>query len=131
MTPQMALESAALDDAVQLSGAAEGSMALAGSRVGQKLYFPSALLMEQMPAGLGAIGRVPRLMDMTGTDHAARVEEYVEVIRKTAKVFEVHTCQQGTLEEHDKYMVWLDGWACLSDFGKFVEVDATVRARPL
>ena len=37
-------------------------VALAGARVGQKLYMPSALLAKQLPAGLRAMQRVPRLM---------------------------------------------------------------------
>ena len=36
----------------------------AGRRVGQKLYLPSALLARQLPAGLGAMQRVPRLLDI-------------------------------------------------------------------
>ena len=71
-------------------------VALAGARVGQKLYMPSALLAKQLPAGLGAMQLVPRLMDLEADDDAERLEMYIATIRRTARVFEVTNCKQET-----------------------------------
>ena len=100
--------------------------ALASSRVGQKQFMPTALLAQHMPAGLGAMCSVPRLGDMQAETEAARLEEYIMTIRRTARVFEVCDCKQATFVEHDKYMTWVDGWAYLSGFGKYVVVDHEV-----
>ena len=97
-------------------------VALAGARVGQKLYMPSALTAKQLPAGLGAMQRVPRLMDLEADDDAERLELYIATIRRTARVFEVTQCKQETAVEHDLYMGWVNTWACLSGFGNYVVV---------
>ena len=104
-------------------------VALAGARVGQKLYLPSALLARQLPAGLGAMQRVPRLLDIEADGEAARLELYISAIRRTARVFEVSQCKHETAVEHDFYMGWINSWACLSGFGSFVVVDEQVSAR--
>ena len=58
--------------------------ALAGSRVGQKQYLPTALLKQHLPGGIAAMGRVPRLMDMDADGEAARLQEYIMTIRRAA-----------------------------------------------
>jgi hypothetical protein len=102
--------------------------ALGGSRIGQKAFLPTALLKQHLPAGMGSMTRVPRLMDIEAENDAARLEEYIATIRRTAKVFEICECKEKTLEEHDLYMVWLNSWACLSGFGSYVIVDEKVCA---
>ena len=107
-----------------LGGQAAGGevAALAGARIGQKLYMPSALLANQLPAGLGSMTRVPRLMDLAAEDDAARLELYINTIRRTARVFEVGNCKTETAVEYDCYMGWINTWLCLSGFGSFVTV---------
>ena len=96
-------------------GAGTGEVvALAGARVGRLLYMPSALLAAHLPAGLGGMLRVPRLMEMEADDDAARLEAYIVSIRRTARVFEVNQSAQATLERNDSHMVWVNSWASLS-----------------
>ena len=113
---------------VEAAPAAGEVVALAGARVGQKLYMPSALLAKQLPAGLGAMQRVPRLLDIEAETDSARLELYVATIRRTARVFEIGQLKQETAVEHDFYMGWVNTWACLSGFGSFVVVDEKVSA---
>ena len=58
-----------MDGSMALMAMEEGAgtgevVALAGARVGRLLYMPSALLAAHLPAGLGGMLRVPRLMEM-------------------------------------------------------------------
>jgi hypothetical protein len=100
--------------------------ALGGSRVGQKEFLPTALLKQHLPAGMGSMTSVPRLMDIEAENDVARLAEYVATIRRTARVFEVCNCKEQTLMEHDSYIVWLNSWACLSGFGNFLVVNEEV-----
>ena len=123
-------EEEAAQDGAGEEAAQEASQvgALGGSRIGQKEYLPTALLKQHLPAGMGSMTRVPRLMDIEAENDAARLDEYIATIRRTAKVFEVCECKEKTLQEHDLYMVWLNTWACLSGFGSYVVVDEEVCA---
>ena len=38
------------------------------------LYFPTALIVDQLPAGLASVGHVPALQAMPAKTHAAKVE---------------------------------------------------------
>ena len=76
--------------------------------------------------GLGSMTRVPRLMDLAAEDDAARLELYINTIRRTARVFEVGNCKTETAVEYDCYMGWINTWLCLSGFGSFVTVDDQV-----
>ena len=124
-----------MDGSMALMATEEGAgtgevVALAGARVGRLLYMPSALLAAHLPAGLGGMLRVPRLMEMEADDDAARLEAYIVSIRRTARVFEVNQSAQATLERNDSHMVWVNSWASLSGFGSFVVVDLEVRCSP-
>ena len=46
---------------------------LAAAKLSKKLYMPSALVKERMPAGLGELQTVPRLMDSKAKTPAARL----------------------------------------------------------
>ena len=37
------------------------------------LYFPTALIVDQLPAGLASVGQVPALQAMPAKTHAAKV----------------------------------------------------------
>jgi hypothetical protein len=100
--------------------------ALGGSRIGQKDFLPTALLKQHLPAGMGSMRSVPRLMDIEAENDVARLADYVATIRRTARVFEICNCKEQTLIEHDSYMVWLNSWACLSGFGNFLVVNEEV-----
>ena len=65
--------------------ASTGALASAGVN---KLYMPTALLKQQLPSGMGSIERVPSMADGIGDSYASRLEEYVNAIRATARIFE-------------------------------------------
>ena len=81
-------------------------------------YRPTAMIKPLMPAGATSLETVPMLEG----DHfhcersEAEIEQYVTEIRRTAKLFVKLNCKEGTLAEHDKYMIWIDSWARLSGF---------------
>ena len=54
--------------------------ALGGSRIGQKDFLPTALLKQHLPAGMGSMRSVPRLMDIEAENDVARLAEYVATI---------------------------------------------------
>ena len=83
-------------------------------------------MAKQLPAGLGAMLRVPRLMDLEADDDAERLELYITTIRRTARVFGITQCKQETAVEHDFYMGWVNTMACLSGFGNYVVVEEKV-----
>ena len=58
---------------------------------------------------------------------AEQVQKYEENIRSASSTFVSHHLDEGTLEEHDKYMVWINQWAMLSGFGTFIVIDIKVR----
>jgi hypothetical protein len=99
------------------------------ARLTSKLYLPTALVAMQLPAGLADLQKVPRLLPPDEWhDEEARLQEYVEAIRATARVFATYNHKMETLASYDSYMVWIDGWARLSGFKPIVEVDLEVRA---
>ena len=51
---------------------AAGPLAAAGV---QKLYMPTALLKEQLPSGIGTLGRVPKLGDFRDGSESERMQE--------------------------------------------------------
>ena len=94
--------------------------ALASARLSGKLYMPTALIKEHLPAGLGDLQTVPRLQEQTGKTEAARLEQYIHAIRATAKVFSTYNHKNETLKRDESYMIWIDSWAQLSGFGRFI-----------
>ena len=82
------------------------------ARLTSKLYLPTALVAMQLPAGLADLQTVPRLLPPDEWhDEEARLQEYVEAIRATARVFATYNHKMETLASYDAYMVWIDGWA--------------------
>ena len=118
-------ESAAASPPMAVEAAEIGALGTAGVK---KLYMPTALLKEHLPVGMDKVQRVPSMRDSSKASYAERVDEYVEAIRETARVFEVSNHKSTTLAEYDKYMCWIDGWAQLSGFEALVRVDRQVRA---
>jgi len=94
------------------------------------LYFPTALIVEQLPAGLASVGQVPALQDMPAKSHAAKVKLYAAAIQKLSKVYATAEHKVRTKAEYDAYMIWLDAWSRLQGFGALVVVDEEVRAAP-
>ena len=102
-----------------------GPLAAAGV---QKLYMPTALLKEQLPSGIGTLGRVPRLGDYSGGSNSEQMQHFVAAIRKTARVFESSTHTTSTQASYDKYICWISASCELSGFSKHFEIDTKVRA---
>ena len=97
------------------------------ARLTNKKYLPTALIAQQLPAGLADMSTVPRLLPPDEwNDEAARLQEYVTAIRATARVFDTYNHKVETLAAYDMYMVWIDAWAKLSGFGAYVDVDTEV-----
>ena len=94
------------------------------------LYFPTALIVEQLPAGLASVGQVPALQDMPAKSHAAKLKQYAAAIRRLSKVYATAEHKVRTKAEYDAYMIWLDAWSRLQGFGALVVVDEEVRAAP-
>ena len=59
-------------------------VAAKSSRLEAKLYLPSALKHDQLPAGLGSMTTVPRLSQDEAESWQERLQEYVRAIRATA-----------------------------------------------
>ena len=92
------------------------------------LYLPTAAIALQLHAGLSDLSAVPRLQAPDElNDEAARLDEYVQAIRATAKVFETYQHKTETLIEYDAYIVWVDAWLRISGFGAYFVVDLEVR----
>ena len=110
-----------------------GAKATLRAKLSEKTRFRATASMRPlMPAGSNALTMLPQLetdeehdLDQEPTDEEVR--EYVEAVQKTAKVFARYHIKTGTLAEHDNYMVWVDAWARLAGFGKYIVMDDTVR----
>ena len=101
-----------------------------GARLMKKLYLPTALIADELPAGsFEASSSVPRFATDAERPEAERLDEYVRAIRATMNVFAKYHFKLPTLAAMDKYFVWLDSWAMLSGFGSFCVVSETVRWR--
>ena len=106
-----------------------------GARLMRKLYLPTALIADELPAGsLEVATCVPRFSTDEERLEAERLEEYVSAIREGD---DEGLCKVGTtnhkkqsLVEMDKCFVWLNSWAMLSGFGSYCVVSDTVSARP-
>ena len=102
-----------------------------GARLMRKLYLPTALIADELPAGsLEAATCVPRFSTDEERLEAERLEEYVSAIRATMRVFARYHHKKQSLVEMDKCFVWLNSWAMLSGFGSYCVVSDTVSARP-
>lgn len=55
--------------------------ALAAAKLTKKLYMPTALVHERLPAGLGELRSVPQLMDSMAESAEDRLQEYCCRIR--------------------------------------------------
>ena len=65
----------------------EGKPTVEASPLAGMLYFPSALIVDQLPAGLASVGHVPALQAMPAKTHAAKVKQYAAAIQRLAKVY--------------------------------------------
>ena len=93
-------------------------------------YLPTASVMKLMPAGTGSLNEVPtleRYLRTSGGNRELAIKQYSAAIRDVTRVFgRVHQTNE-TLEEHDRYMVWIAAWAQISRFGEFVEIDESLK----
>ena len=93
-------------------------------------YLPTASVMKLMPAGTGSLNEVPtleRYLRTTGGNRELAIKQYSAAIRDVTRVFgRVHQTN-ATLEEHDRYMVWIAAWAQISGFGEFVVIDESLK----
>ena len=102
-----------------------------GARLMRKLYLPTALIADELPAGsLEVATCLPRFSTDEERLEAERLEEYVSAIRATMRVFARYHHKKQSLVEMDKCFVWLNSWAMLSGFGSYCVVSDTVSARP-
>ena len=109
---------------LELASASAGLQA----RLLQKRYLPTAVIVEQLPAGSMEMSHeVPRMASDAERSEAERLNEYVLSIRATMRVFGKFHQQTTTHATNDLNMVWLDSWGKLSGFGSHVVVDGTVR----
>ena len=89
---------------------------------------PYELLRKRMPAGTKELAAVPRLAASSRKAATAQqVQQYEVKIRSTSSTFASHHLDEGTLEEHDNYVEWINQWATLSGFGTFIVMDMKVR----
>ena len=91
-------------------------------------YLPTAAVAKILPAGAASLEHVPRLQQFNASDSRLATEEYVQAIRKVARVFGRFHHTQETLAEHDTYMVWVAAWAQISGFGEYVVIDESCKA---
>jgi len=73
---------------------------------------------------------VPRFSNDAESSEGKRLDEYVAAIRSTIKVFAKYHHRKESLAEYHRYIVWVDGWAQLSGFGRYCVVSETVRVLP-
>ena len=52
-----------------------GKPTVEASPLAGMLYFPTALIVDQLPAGLASVGQVPALQAMPAKTHAAKVHK--------------------------------------------------------
>ena len=91
-------------------------------------YLPTAAVAKILPAGAASLEHVPRLQQFNASDSPLATEQYVQAIRKVARVFGRFHHTQETLAEHDTYMVWVAAWAQISGFGEYVVIDESCKA---
>ena len=102
-----------------------------GARLMKKQYMPTALIALELPAGsLEMSACVPRFSNDAESSEGKRLDEYVAAIRSTIKVFAKYHHRKESLAEYHRYIVWVDGWAQLSGFGRYCVVSETVRVLP-
>ena len=75
---------------------------------------------------MGSVERVPSMADGTGESYTSRLEQYVNAIRATARVFEQSNTKQSTRASYDGYMCWINSWAQLSGFETLIVVNHEV-----
>ena len=86
-----------------------------GARLMRKLYLPTALIADELPAGsLEVATCLPRFSTDEERLEAERLEEYVSAMRATMRVFARYHHKKQSLVEMDKCFVWLNSWAMLS-----------------
>ena len=86
------------------------------------------LLRKRFPAGTKELAAVPQLAASSRkVATAQQVQQYEENIRSASSTFASHHLDEGTLEEDDNYMVWINQWATLSGFGTFIVINMKVR----
>ena len=121
-----------------MAAAAEGvaaeaaAVAAAGesSPLGGLVYFPTALVRDQLPVGLDELGGVPTMASTQGATLKARLKKYALAIRRMAKVYATSEHKRKTKAQYDRVMLWLDAWSRLSGFGALVAADLRVRCCP-
>ena len=59
--------------------------AVGASPLGRLMYFPTALVRDQLPVGLDELGGVPTMASTPGATLKARVKKYALAIRRIAK----------------------------------------------
>ena len=79
----------------------------------KKVYMPTALVHERLPAGLGELRTVPQLKDSTAETPDARLQEYCSRIRETSKVFATYQHKNNTLKSDEAYVIWIDAWCAV------------------
>ena len=96
---------------------------------------PAARMRQRMPGGASALSKVPKLHDVARASaggpgkkisQATAVAAYEKEVRETTKVFQRSHMTEATLEEHDRYTIWISKWAELSGFGAYVTVNKKV-----
>ena len=75
---------------------------------------------------MGSVESVPSMADGTGEPYSSRIEQYVNAIRATARVFEQSSCKQSTCSRYDGYMC-ASSWAELSGFETLTVVNHELR----
>ena len=120
---------AAAADEVSAEAAGVGAAVDASPMRGLE-YFPTALVRDQLPVGLDALGGVPTLATTPGPTLAARVKKYALAIRRMAKVYATSEHKRKTKAQYDRVLLWLDAWSRLSGLGALVAADLRVRCSP-
>ena len=73
-------------ESVSAEAAAVGA-AVDASPLGGLMYFPTALVRDQLPVGLDELGGVPMMSSTPGATLKARLKRYALAIRRMAKVY--------------------------------------------
>ena len=99
------------------------------AKISTRLYMPTMLLKDSMPAGLTDLESVPTLRATNADDDfEARLSEYVRAIRATSAVFAVANHKEKTLAQDQGNVLWINCWCIISGFGSYMQIDMTVRA---
>ena len=92
------------------------------------MWYELLVLRKRFPSGTKELAAVPRVAASSRKMATAeQVQEYEENIRSASSTFASHHLDEGTLEEDDNYMVWINQWATLSGFGTFIVINMKVR----